>query len=76
MSQRFPNIAEKTHEYTYQYYGIMWGIIFTSVIAVPIILLFEIKAIIYFIYLPEGAILLSAPYHVITLLSLGILIEV
>ena len=71
MSQRFPNLAVESYEYTYQYYGMMWGIIITSTIGVLFFIVYNIHAVVYYYNLPQGAVFASAPYHVVTLLILG-----
>ena len=71
MSQRFPNLAIKSYEYTYQYYGMMWGIIITSTIGVPFFIVYNIYAVVYYAHLPQGAVFASAPYHTVTLLILA-----
>ena len=71
MSQRFPNLAIESYEYTYQYYGMMWGIIITSTIGVPLFIVYNIRAVVYYYHLPQGAVFASAPYHVVTLLTLA-----
>ena len=77
MSQRFPNLAIKSYEYTYQYYGMMWGIIITSTIGVPFFIVYNISSVVYYAHLPQGAVFASAPYHIVTLLILvGIKIPV
>ena len=75
MSQRFPNLAIESYEYTYQYYGMMWGIIITSTIGVPLFIVYNIHAIVYCYHLPQGAVFASTPYHNAVYLILIAVIE-
>ena len=76
MSQRFPNLAVQSYEYTYQYYGMMWGIIITSTIGVPFFIVYNIYAIVYYYNLPQGAVFASTPYHGVALFILIVVIEI
>ena len=76
MSQRFPNLAIKSYEYTYQYYGMMWGIIITSTIGVPLCIVYNIYAVVYYSHLPQGAVFASTPYHNVALIILILVIEI
>ena len=63
MSKKFPDLAKKSHEYTYQHYGMMWGVSLASMLALPGLITHSMFAMIYFYQLPSGAIFPSAPYH-------------
>jgi hypothetical protein len=76
MSKKFPDLAKKSHEYTYQHYGMMWGVALASMVALPALMTYNIIATIYFYQLPSGAIFPSAPYHVTAMFVLYCVTEI
>ena len=76
MSKKFPDLAKKSHEYTYQHYGMMWGVALASMLALPALMTYNIIAMIYFYQLPSGAIFPSAPYHVTAMFVLCCVTEI